>query len=161
MLTTREPSDGPVGTMIRQALTGRLGLPGGAGPLAPETLALLFAADRTDHLAAQVLPALAAGKVVLCDRYVLSSLAYQGATLAARLGGRDERVRGVAGPDAVRRGGARGGGPASAAPGRSAGAVRGGRGRSGGIAKRTSRPSSCARSASASSTSTASRASRR
>ena len=81
VLTTREPSDGPVGTLIRQALTGRLVLPGGAGPLAPETLALLFAADRTDHLHAKVLPALEAGKVVLSDRYVLSSLAYQGASL--------------------------------------------------------------------------------
>jgi dTMP kinase len=81
VVTTREPSDGPVGTMIRQALTGRLGLPGGAGPLAPETLALLFAADRTDHLKAKVLPALEAGKVVLSDRYVLSSLAYQGMSL--------------------------------------------------------------------------------
>ncbi len=82
VLTTREPSDGPVGTLIRQALTGRLVLPGGAGPLAPETLALLFAADRTDHLRAKVLPALEAGKVVLSDRYVLSSLAYQGASLS-------------------------------------------------------------------------------
>ncbi|WP_342374154.1 dTMP kinase [Myxococcus stipitatus] len=81
VVTTREPSDGPVGTMIRQALTGRLGLPHGAGPLTSETLALLFAADRTDHLAARVLPALAEGKLVLCDRYVLSSLAYQGASL--------------------------------------------------------------------------------
>ncbi|XXF81044.1 dTMP kinase [Myxococcaceae bacterium GXIMD 01537] len=81
VLTTREPSDGPVGTLIRQALTGRLGLPGGAGPLAPETLALLFAADRTDHLKAKVLPALARGQIVLSDRYVLSSLAYQGMDL--------------------------------------------------------------------------------
>ncbi|HSP80588.1 MAG TPA: dTMP kinase [Myxococcaceae bacterium] len=81
VLTTREPSDGPVGVMIRQALTGRLVLPRGAGPLAPETLALLFAADRTDHLKARVLPALEEGQVVLCDRYVLSSLAYQGASL--------------------------------------------------------------------------------
>ncbi|RKH38000.1 dTMP kinase [Corallococcus sicarius] len=81
VMTTREPSDGPVGTQLRQALTGRLGLPHGRGPLAPETLALLFAADRTDHLHARVLPALEEGKVVLCDRYVLSSLAYQGASL--------------------------------------------------------------------------------
>lgn len=80
VLTTREPSDGPVGTMIRQALTGRLSLPGGA-PLAPETLALLYAADRTDHLKARVLPALEAGMVVISDRYMLSSLAYQGAVL--------------------------------------------------------------------------------
>lgn len=81
VLTTREPSDGPVGTQLRQALTGRLGLPQGRGPLTPETLALLFAADRMDHLAAQVEPALEAGAVVLCDRYVLSSLAYQGKDL--------------------------------------------------------------------------------
>jgi dTMP kinase len=81
VLTTREPSDGPVGVLIRQALTGRVVLPQGAGPLAPETLALLYAADRTDHLRARVLPALQAGLVVLSDRSVLSSLAYQGASL--------------------------------------------------------------------------------
>lgn len=81
VLTTREPSDGPVGVLIRQALTGRLVLPGGAGPLAPETLALLYAADRTDHLRARVRPALEAGQLVLSDRSVLSSLAYQGASL--------------------------------------------------------------------------------
>lgn len=82
VLTTREPSDGPIGTMIRQALTGRLVLPGGAGPLAQETLALLYAADRTDHLKARVLPALEAGQIVISDRYVLSSLAYQGTSLS-------------------------------------------------------------------------------
>lgn len=83
VLTTREPSDGPVGVLIRQALTGRMVLPGPSGtqPLAPETLALLYAADRTDHLRAKVLPALDAGQVVLSDRSVLSSLAYQGASL--------------------------------------------------------------------------------
>ena len=81
VVTTREPSDGPIGTLVRQALTGRLGLPGGRGPLAPETLGLLFAADRTDHLHARVLPALERGDWVLSDRYVLSSLAYQGADL--------------------------------------------------------------------------------
>ncbi|HVE86725.1 MAG TPA: dTMP kinase [Myxococcales bacterium] len=84
VLTTREPSDGPLGLLLRQALAGRLGLPRQSGPLSPETLALLFAADRTDHLAAQVRPALAAGVVVVCDRYVLSSLAYQGAQLPPR-----------------------------------------------------------------------------
>ena len=81
VLTTREPSDGPLGTTLRQALTGRLVLRGGA-PLAPATLALLFAADRTDHLASQILPALEAGRTVICDRYVLSSLAYQGTELS-------------------------------------------------------------------------------
>ncbi len=76
---TNEPSNGPVGMLIRQALGGRLTLPQKLGALTPETLALLFAADRVDHLAAEIEPALARGAVVLCDRYVLSSLAYQGA----------------------------------------------------------------------------------
>lgn len=75
---TNEPSNGPVGTLIRQALGGRLVLPQGLGALTPETLALLFAADRVDHLASEIEPALARGSVVLCDRYLLSSLAYQG-----------------------------------------------------------------------------------
>ena len=78
---TREPSDGPIGTQIRLALKGRLGLPNGRGPLSEDTLALLFAADRLDHLAAVVEPALERGEIVLCDRYVLSSLAYQGSAL--------------------------------------------------------------------------------
>lgn len=81
VFATREPSDGPIGNQLRQALTGRLVLPQGQGPLTAEALALLFAADRMDHLAAQVEPALARGELVLCDRYVLSSLAYQGSTL--------------------------------------------------------------------------------
>ncbi|MFL5318663.1 MAG: dTMP kinase [Myxococcaceae bacterium] len=81
VLITREPSDGPLGLLIRQALTGRLGMPGGKGPLSQQTLALMFAADRMDHLEAQVHPALQAGVTVICDRYLLSSLAYQGATV--------------------------------------------------------------------------------
>lgn len=75
--TTREPSDGPVGKLLRRALAGELALPDG-GPPAASTMALLFAADRTDHLAREVEPAIAAGKTVLSDRYLLSSLAYQG-----------------------------------------------------------------------------------
>ncbi|HYY53573.1 MAG TPA: dTMP kinase, partial [Myxococcales bacterium] len=78
VLLTREPSDGPIGTLIRLALTGRLGLPQRSGPLTEEALALLFAADRVDHLAAVIEPALERGELVVCDRYVLSSLAYQG-----------------------------------------------------------------------------------
>lgn len=78
VLVTREPSDGPLGLLLRQALTGRLGLPSGRGPLSQQTLALMFAADRMDHLEAQVHPALESGTNVICDRYVLSSLAYQG-----------------------------------------------------------------------------------
>jgi len=79
VLQTREPSGRPIGRLIRQALQGRVGLPGGAGPLTEETLALLFAADRLDHLEAEILPALRQGELVICDRYLLSSLAYQGA----------------------------------------------------------------------------------
>jgi dTMP kinase len=79
---TREPSDGPIGTMVRQALTRRLVLPDGRR-LVPETMALLFAADRADHLAAEVEPLRAKGTWVVCDRYVLSSIAYQGQELDA------------------------------------------------------------------------------
>jgi dTMP kinase len=76
VVTTREPTDGPIGGQIRQALRRRLTLPGGQ-PLDPRTIALLFAADRIDHVRSVVEPALEAGKVVLCDRYAHSSLAYQ------------------------------------------------------------------------------------
>lgn len=75
VVSTREPSDGPLGVVLRQALTRRL-----VG-LSDRALALLFAADRLDHLVSVVEPALAEGKVVVSDRYVLSSLAYQGMRL--------------------------------------------------------------------------------
>jgi dTMP kinase len=81
VVTTREPSDGPIGQQLRLALTGRLGLPHRRGALTEDTLALLFAADRMDHLAAIIEPAIERGAVVLCDRYLLSSLAYQGTAL--------------------------------------------------------------------------------
>jgi len=82
---TCEPSTGPVGVMIRSALEHRL-----CGPddspveLTGDSLALLFAADRLDHVAREVEPALAVGDVVVCDRYVLSSLAYQSAASSRR-----------------------------------------------------------------------------
>ena len=81
---TREPSDGPIGVMIRQMLSRRIVLPvdptrGNAQePMTRQTLALLFAADRLDHVAATIEPALRAGKPVISDRYYHSSLAYQG-----------------------------------------------------------------------------------
>jgi dTMP kinase len=71
VLETREPSGGAIGTLIRERLSVR------AAALDPAALALLFAADRLDHIAREVEPALAGGAVVLTDRYVLSSLAYQ------------------------------------------------------------------------------------
>ena len=82
-VTTFEPSSGPIGTMIRQGLRRRLTLPGGEA-LDHRSLALLFAADRIDHLRAVVEPALADEKIVISDRYIHSSLAYQGATLDPR-----------------------------------------------------------------------------
>lgn len=77
VLVTREPSEGPLGTLLRQMLRGRLVLPGGE-KMTADTVALWFAADRLDHLAATVNPAIAAGTIVISDRYVHSSLAYQG-----------------------------------------------------------------------------------
>ncbi|HMA34617.1 MAG TPA: dTMP kinase [Chloroflexia bacterium] len=87
---TKEPSDGPAGAMVRLALTQRLGYAphtshsAGADtpaepwqPIGDEVLALLYAADRLDHLRQDIAPRLARGVDVICDRYRLSSLAYQ------------------------------------------------------------------------------------
>lgn len=67
--TTSEPSNSSVGKFIRETLK--------TGELSPTTMALLFAADRKEHLEKEIEPRLARGEVVLCDRYVMSSLAYQ------------------------------------------------------------------------------------
>jgi len=76
---TREPSDGPVGVLIRQILTGRVVTPGQQGSRPPSwaTMAALFAADRLDHLEAEINPNLLDGVTVVCDRYDHSSVAYQ------------------------------------------------------------------------------------
>lgn len=76
---TAEPSGGPAGVLVRQVLQRRVTGAGGAA-FDPSALALLFAADRLDHVAAEVTPRLAAGEDVVSDRYTLSSLAYQGLT---------------------------------------------------------------------------------
>ena len=86
VVQTHEPSDGPAGMLIRLALNRRLSAPAWApedgepafASLDPLALALLFAADRRDHVATRVEPALAHGIHVVSDRYALSSLAYQG-----------------------------------------------------------------------------------
>ncbi len=76
---TAEPSGGPVGALLRQVLRRRVN--GGEGDgFDPHSLALLFAADRLDHLSAEVVPRLADGEDVISDRYALSSLAYQSLT---------------------------------------------------------------------------------
>jgi dTMP kinase len=72
---THEPSTGRIGRLLRQMLAGE-------ESVAPtwDGMALLFAADRLDHVASEIAPALSAGITVICDRYDLSSLAYQSAT---------------------------------------------------------------------------------
>jgi dTMP kinase len=73
---TREPSGGPVGRLLREILHGgHAPRPGEA--MGGRTMALLFAADRLDHLQREIEPLLAAGCDVVSDRYLLSSLAYQ------------------------------------------------------------------------------------
>ena len=74
VMYTREPGGNHISEQIRQVL------------FSPEntdmdgrTEALLFAAARRQHIVSEIVPGLRAGKVILCDRYVDSSIAYQGA----------------------------------------------------------------------------------
>ena len=71
VVATREPGATPAGTAIRSIVLGD-------ADLDPRTEALLIAADRAEHAALVIRPALARGAVVVSDRYVPSSLAYQG-----------------------------------------------------------------------------------
>jgi dTMP kinase len=73
VLLTREPGGTPAGERIRQLLLD----PSGDG-LGPVTEALLFCAARSELVARVIRPALAAGQIVLCDRFADSTLAYQG-----------------------------------------------------------------------------------
>jgi dTMP kinase len=75
-VATREPSGGPIGRLLREILLGQHRTEDGAAVSGP-TMALLFAADRLDHLQREIEPLLAAGTDVVSDRYLLSSLAYQ------------------------------------------------------------------------------------
>lgn len=71
---TCEPSQGPTGVLLRQALKG-------AQDFDEAAMALLFAADRLHHVTDCIGPALARGDVVITDRYLMSSLAYQSTAL--------------------------------------------------------------------------------
>lgn len=73
VLRTREPGGSEVGVLIRDIVLHH------RGDIAPRAEALLYAADRAHHVATVVRPALARGEVVLQDRYLDSSVAYQGA----------------------------------------------------------------------------------
>jgi len=70
---TAEPSRGKIGTFIRKRCLY------GEKRLSTVVEALLFAADRVEHVENDVLPAINEGRLVISDRYVYSSLAYQGA----------------------------------------------------------------------------------
>jgi dTMP kinase len=73
VLRTREPGGTEVGVAIREIVLHH------RGEIAPRSEALLYAADRAQHIATAVRPALARGDVVIQDRYLDSSVAYQGA----------------------------------------------------------------------------------
>jgi dTMP kinase len=73
-LLTREPGGTDEGQAIRGLLLAR-----GGHDWEPQAELLLIAAARAQHVARVIRPALAAGRVVVCDRYVGSTLAYQGA----------------------------------------------------------------------------------
>ncbi|WP_404475315.1 dTMP kinase [Microbacterium aerolatum] len=73
VLRTREPGGSEVGQLIRDIVLHH------RGDIAPRAEALLYAADRAHHVETVVLPALERGEIVLQDRYLDSSVAYQGA----------------------------------------------------------------------------------
>jgi dTMP kinase len=72
---TCEPSAGPMGVLLRDVLGQR------TRPMDPAAVALLFAADRVDHIRVEIEPNLARGTHVVTDRYIYSSLAYQSINL--------------------------------------------------------------------------------
>ena len=72
VVVTDEPTEGIIGRIIKRALRGEI-------KIQVTTEALLFAADRIQHIAEVVRPALKAGKIVITERYFYSSLAYQSA----------------------------------------------------------------------------------
>ncbi|NEM92193.1 dTMP kinase [Galbitalea soli] len=73
VVTTREPGGTDLGVELRNIILHRRGY------IAPRAEALLYAADRAHHIATKVRPALERGEIVLQDRYLDSSVAYQGA----------------------------------------------------------------------------------
>ena len=86
VLQTAEPTDTPTGRRVQELLRD-----GGRDGVEPETAALLSAADRSEHVAGVIRPALQRDEVVICDRFLLSSLAVHGGGRGADV----ERIRSV------------------------------------------------------------------
>ena len=74
VVLTREPGGSPIGVQLRQIL-----LANETGVISPRAEALMYAADRAHHVYSVIRPALDRGEVVITDRYLDSSIAYQGA----------------------------------------------------------------------------------
>lgn len=74
VLLTREPGGTPLGNQLREIL-----LDNKTGLISPRAEALMYAADRANHVFAKIRPALDKGEIVITDRYFDSSVAYQGA----------------------------------------------------------------------------------
>lgn len=72
---TNQPSNGPIGKLIRQELKEK------SLEFDAKTMALLFAADRADHIKKEIKLFMGTAHIVICDRYLLSSIAYQGIML--------------------------------------------------------------------------------
>lgn len=79
-ITTAEPTEQPIGRLIRAILSGEI-------HAAPSTVAYLFASDRNEHIYGSdgILENANSGSIVVSDRYALSSLAYQGLTCGEEL----------------------------------------------------------------------------
>ena len=73
ILNTREPGGTPIAEQIRNVILDKQNI-----KLDPRAEALLYAASRRQHLVEKIWPALKKGKIIFCDRYLDSSLAYQG-----------------------------------------------------------------------------------
>ncbi|MCL1999778.1 MAG: dTMP kinase [Turicibacter sp.] len=70
-LTTKEPTESIIGRLATSVIRKQ-------ESLCNDALALIFAADRAEHLEKEIKPAIDVGKIVFCDRYVYSNMAYQG-----------------------------------------------------------------------------------